>query len=210
MTESNGRMTGASKYQPVDYNPTEIMPDATPGKYNMVISKISVKPHAEYHYPKITIIHTIESEESGIEDNQQFIGSEVMKSITLYPNNERRGNMGKEDIKLLCELTGVDISIFPLRIENPDVDLKDFFDALKGQRHPGWVTHSELPSREDPEVMRTFVNVNYKEPKNFNSLLGLADEEPEAPADTGVRRNTAPAKKGAVKTPAKRAASARR
>lgn len=206
-TQANGsRMTNQSKYQPVEYDPTELSPDARPGKYQVVIGKITCKPHPEYGYPKVTIIHMIEEELSGIEDNAEFVGAELMKTITLYPNNERRGNMGKEDLQRLCTATGVDIATFPKRITNPDVDLRDFFESLKGQRLPVWVTTSELPSREDPEVMRTFTNVNYEEPRNFNAMLGIAEEEVvEEEEEKPAPRGRAPAKPAPKKTAARSA-----
>lgn len=205
-TESNGRMTGASRYVEVNYNPTEILPDAKPGEYEAVIAKVTVKPHPEYGYPQMRFTHTIEGEASGIEDNEQFIGADVGKSITLYP--DRRGNMGKEDLQRLCKATGIAISSFPGQIRNPEVDLRDFMDSFKGQRLHIWVTHRELPSREDPNVMTTFVNVDYEEPKNFAAQIGQAEtveEEPEEERPAPRR----PAPKPAAK-PAKKAASARR
>lgn len=203
-TESNGRMTGASRYVEVNYNPTEIIPDAQPGVYNVVIAKVTVKPHPEYGYPQLRFTHTIESEESGIEANEQFIGADVGKSFTLYP--DRRGNMGKEDLQRLCKATGIAISSFPGQIRNPEVDLRDFMDSFKGQRLQIWVTHRELPSREDPNVMTTFVNVDYEEPKNFAAQIGQAEEAVEEEPEPAPRR---PAPKPAAK-PAKKGASARR
>lgn len=205
-TQSNGRMTGASKYTPVDYNPSEIMPDAAPGIYTAVIERVICKPHKESGYPQITIGHKIESEDAGITDNEQFLGSEVAKFITLFPDTERRSRMGKLDIQELFDATGLDINAWPARIENPDEDLKEIFEALKGQRLKIWVSNREGQPGDDGQP-RIFQNVMYKEPKNFAQLIGL--EVAEEPAEERPAPRTA-SRTPAKKAPAKKSASARR
>lgn len=160
---------GKGGFKPVDYDASEIAPDADPGKYGIQISDVKVKPHKESGYPMLIIECEIKSSDDS--DNEKFIGGTVSRFITIYPDNDRRGNFGKQVLQEVCDAVDVSVKLLPKRLEKMD-HFKPLIEALKGKHTDGWVSHREYQGT-------TMTNLDFRDPEG-SADPGYEEEEEEA------------------------------
>lgn len=168
-TERESGGYGKGQFKPVDYDAGEIMPDAEPGKYGLKVADMKVKPHKESQFPMLIIECEIVSADDT--DNEKYVGGTISRFITIYPDNDRRGNFGKQILQAFAEATGVSLKLIPKRIVKM-ADFKPFIEASKGKHIDGWVTQREYQGQ-------TMTNVDFADPEGGDPGFEVEEEEEE-------------------------------
>lgn len=190
--ENNSNSKGSNErrmaFRPVEFDASNIEPDASPGEYEAVIDDVIATASKKDGWPQLKVqvklenLINAEDEEAG----KKSEGASITDYWTFIP--DRRGNMTKRKMSQCAEQVGVDLDQLPKSIQS-ESDLKEYVHAFKGKRLTVWVTNRE----DDSGELRA--DLNFKQPRSMGGGLEPIDEPEEerkpaarAPAKTASRR----------------------
>jgi hypothetical protein len=172
-------------FQPVDYDASELPPEAAPGEYEAKCEAVKVTATQKDKAPMLVIDWKLTS--AGDDANEPSVGGTVAQFLTFFDRKHKAYKMSCQNFAELCDAIGVDVDIIPKRLSSKN-DFRDLIDTLKGKEITVWVTH-----RVDKQTGENRVGISLKAPRS-NALNGKAHDDDDDDAPRG--KTTAKNKKG--------------
>jgi hypothetical protein len=146
-------------FKPVDFDASNMEPDAYPGYYEAMVDNVKVIPTSKDGYPMLVMDYRITKALSDGEDCEKSVGGFVTDFITFFPERDseghinRAGRLGKIKFREVCDQLNLSYDIVPKRIES-DEDFKDFINEALGQTLKVWVVNRKGKDGEDRAEVR--------------------------------------------------------
>lgn len=173
-------------YKQVDFDVTEIAPDAPAGEWEATIprGKCKVQPTKEDHYPMLIVSIRLDKTEEDGEEHEKALGAELSVMIVFFGNEKARAaRMSKLRLRQLCEAADVDLDVIPKSLKDPENDLEPLIRAIEGKKIKVW---TKLTTRKD--TGETVTDVLLANPKAALTTKGDDDEdEDDAPAKPAAK-----------------------
>jgi hypothetical protein len=163
-----GRPTGQMGFKPVDYDVTDIPPEAPEGKWTGVL-KVGKKDVNKEGYARLGLMLKLEETEEP--DHESYLGQSVRDSITFYDNKHPYARMSKRQLQGLCAALEIDLEVIPKRIRSW-ADLKPLIAAIDGQKLEFFTVVRNTD--DGPQT-----NVRYTAPGGYTTGLAVEEEEEE-------------------------------
>lgn len=186
---TNARQEQGKKmdYRKVNFDVTEIAPDAPEGEWmgKIPMGKCKVQPTKEDRYPMLIVPVRLESTEEEDSKYEKALGVELPTMIVFFDDEKARAaRLTKLRLRQLCEAADVDLDVIPKRIgEDPENELGPLIRELEGKTFPVWTV---LETRKDTGEVVT--ELRFQNPKK--TLTSAGDDEDDEDDDSGEDRRS--------------------
>ena len=173
-------------YKQVEFDVTEIAPDAPAGEWEATIPRgeCKVQPTKEDHYPMLIVPIRLDKTEEEGDEFEKALGAKLSVMIVFFGNEKARAaRMSKLRLRQLCETADIDLDLIPKSLKDPENDLEPLIRALEGKKIKVW---TKLTTRKDTGEITT--EVLLANPKAALTTKGDDDEdEDDAPAKPAAK-----------------------
>jgi hypothetical protein len=140
-------------FQPVDFDATELPPEAEVGGYEAVVDSTKLMKTSKDGYPMIVVEWKLES---AIDDaNKASIGATVSDFVTFFPKNHKAYRLSVQRFRGMVDALGINPDVLPERLQTKQ-DFADLLNALKNKRTTVWVSHQADKQTGEPRTKIAF------------------------------------------------------
>ena len=180
MATANQSQSKKIEYKKVDFDVSEIAPDAPAGEWKMSIprGKCKVQPTAKDHFPMIIVPIRLDGTDEEDDNFTKALGTELSVFLVFGGATPAGERMAKMRIRELCEAADVDLDLIPKKLgADPDSELQPFIKAIEGKKFTGW---TKITKRKDTGEETTEVTF-----RSGNKLLAGGNDDDDDDADDG-------------------------
>lgn len=169
-------------FQPIDYDASELPPEAQPGAYEATCTSLKVTKTQKESFPMLIVEWTLDAVDG--EGDENSVGATIADFVTFFPAKHKAGRMSIQRFRALVDAAGIDPDVLPQRLTSKN-DFAELISALRNKKMTVYIFH-QLDKRTNEQR----ASVSYTAPKGSLSN-GLKDETDD---DDDKPRKAAPKK----------------